>query len=95
MRTIEDDLRYCELAIHFAISELCAGRTFYPGYFENMKWEDLSRTDRAICILQSYLGNQELGDPIGFIKIRQRMHKTFLEMQKTYKDIESKEVEND
>ena len=81
MRTVQDNLKHCELTIEFAMNELTAGRTFYDGYFENKNWNELSRTDRALCILQSYLGHQELGDPKGFEEIRRNIHATFLKMK--------------
>lgn len=81
MITIEDHLKHCELTIEFAMNELMAGKTFYDGYFENKNWNDLSRTDRAICILQSHLGHQELGNPIGFEEIRRTIHDKFLEIK--------------
>ena len=82
MKTVQDDLRHCQITIEFAMNELMAGRTFYEDYFKDQKWEDLSRTDKAICILQSYMGNQELGDPEGFGRIRQQIHEEFLKQKR-------------
>ena len=89
MRTVRDDLQHCEIAIQFALNELMNGRTFYEDYFVGTKWEELSRTDKAICILQAYMSNQSLGDPKGFDKIRENMHKVFLAMRN--KEIEEQE----
>ena len=80
-RTVQDDLKHCQLTIEMAMTELMAGRTFYEGYFEGKNWLDLSRADRAICILQAHLGNQSLGDPEGFKEIREEIHERFLKMK--------------
>ena len=88
MRTIKDDLDHCKIAIEMAMAELMAGRTFYEDYFKGQQYKDLSRTDRAICILQAYLGHQQLGDPEGFKEIRQHMHRAFLERKAKEKEDE-------
>lgn len=82
MRTVEDDLKHCQIAIQLALNELMVGRTFYEDYFKGQDYKTLSRTDKAICILQAYQNNQSLGDPEGFQEIRQNMQDIFLMMKK-------------
>lgn len=64
--TKKDDLK------QLALNELMAGRTFYTDYFKDKDWNDLSRADRAICIL-SYPNNQYLGEPLGFDAIKEHI----------------------
>lgn len=72
----KDELKYYSILMQLALNELMAGRTFYTGYFKGADWNNLSRADRAICIL-SYQNNQYLGEPDGFEKIKDHI-KTIL-----------------
>ena len=70
----KDELKYCSILMQLALNELMAGRTFYTDYFKGKNWNDLSRADRAICIL-SYQNNQYLGEPSGFEEIKDHIKK--------------------
>lgn len=61
--------------MEIVLNELMAGRTFYQGYYEGKNWLDLSRADRAICILQAHLGNHELGYPKGFEEVQEDINR--------------------
>lgn len=70
----KDDLKDYSVLMQLALNELMAGRTFYTDYFKDKGWNDLSRADRAICIL-SYPNNQYLGEPSGFEEIKEHIEK--------------------
>lgn len=70
----EDELKEHSVLMQLALNELMAGRTFYSDYFKDKDWNDLSRADRAICIL-SYSNNQYLGEPSGFEEIKYHIKK--------------------
>ena len=72
MSTLE---RQDRIILDLALNELMAGRTFYTDYFKGADWNNLSRADRAICIL-SYQNNQYLGEPNGFEEIKEHIKKT-------------------
>ena len=74
MRTIEDEYFIQVAFIKKAIEELCAGRTFYAGYFENRSYKDLSRNDRALLLLlEANTGAGELGITSDFRNIQQQL----------------------
>lgn len=68
----KDELKYYSVLMQLALNELMAGRTFYTDYFKDRSWSDLSRADRAICILL-YPNNQYLGEPSGFKEIKEHI----------------------
>lgn len=68
----KDELKYYSILMQLALNELMAGRTFYTGYFKGADWNNLSRADRAICIL-SYPNNQYLGEPNGFDAVKEQI----------------------
>ena len=75
---MENELEYSKYLMHVVLTELMAGRTFFPDYYKGRDWIELSRADRVICILQSYLGNFELGLPEGFEEVVEDISRRFL-----------------
>ena len=69
--TKKDNLKDYSVLIQLALNELMAGRTFYTDYFKDKGWNNLSRADRAICIL--LYPDQYLGEPSGFEEIKEHI----------------------
>lgn len=79
---MKNSLEYNKYIMHVILTELMAGRTFFPGYYEKISWSNLSRGDRVICILQDYFGNHELGEPKGFEEVKENISKEYLDIMK-------------
>ena len=54
---------FTEKVINLAIKELCDGKTFYDGYFNDGNWNLLNRVDRALILLGLLTGSSSLGIP--------------------------------
>ena len=82
MRTKEYELDHLNIAVDLALEALMKGRTFYEDYFKGQEFDQLSRTDQAICILLTRKGPGDLGEPNGLDKINRAIHTKYLDKKK-------------
>lgn len=55
------------------LNELLGGRTFYENYFNNLPYKQLPRIDKVALMIMEYLGDNSLGEPKDFEKVKEKI----------------------